>query len=152
MKALVTFTVFFAFCLTANSTPFVKTRIVDEVVTFQGVNDSGSKKGLLYAMDATEAWASHDDGAAMEVYKPVLLTTDSVYKLGEYIPFETGADESYCRMLGYRNGAASGDRVKNPDVVLATIHDGKILVGSAAALSRITGRKVYAEIRSITCD
>ena len=141
MKSWTLFVVIFAMVSSANARiPFMTKRLQDPAVAFQYVGKSDSRLGLLYADAYADSWAQENDGASIAIRNPYLLTTDSVWKYGEYLRFEKGSDLALCQYLGYPRMDDSGDSEIDANSPVAAVVGQKIVVGTPAQLAKEIGR------------
>jgi hypothetical protein len=119
---------------------------------FTVVGSSEVKIGAVYMVSGNLI----DDAGGMitgaVINSPLLLTTDSKFKVGEYIPF--AADEKACAAIAQihvKKVDMTTVPVKSSQKVVA-IHNGQLLVGTPDQLFKVTGQRVTAIVKTMDCD
>ncbi|MBS1971010.1 MAG: hypothetical protein JSU04_11920 [Bdellovibrionales bacterium] len=119
---------------------------------FTFVGSSEVKTGSIYMVSGglIDDANGYINGAVIN--GPLLLTTTSKLKPGEYIPF--AADEKACAAIAEINAKKVEMKtvpVKSSQKVVA-IQNGKLLVGTPDQLFKVTGKRITEIVKSLDCD
>lgn len=146
-------TLFLSLTVLSSIQAFAYTKVQDPIVPFTYVGNAQVNSGTMYAQNFVDSDDGSNDGAYIEVLNPVLLTTDSPWKLGKYVAFDGDQADEYCNLgLGYNRMEISGsDAILDSNMLIATFIKDKVVVGKVSELEKMAKRKITHVLKSVTC-